>query len=192
MLSDVSTSTARPPADAVLEVLRTRSAVRHYTGDPVDDILIDRMLDAAIAAPTAANRQAWAFVAIREGINVRRVRAFAPGVIGDPSVIVVACVDRNRCAEDPGGGHSQLCLAMAVENLLLAAHAQGLGACPVSSFCGPAIGRLLELPSHIEPRFIVPIGYPAQELASPSRRNRNEVISYERWGKVTRPPARIG
>ncbi|MDI3405635.1 nitroreductase family protein [Streptomyces cavernicola] len=190
VLSDQLPSTADTTTDAVLEVLRTRSAVRHYTDAPVDDALLDRMLDAAVAAPTAANRQAWAFVAVRERTNVRRVRAFAPGIIGDPAAIVVACVDRQRCTEDPGGGHSLLCLAMAVENLLLAAHAQGLGACPVSSFRGSAISRLLELPSHIEAHFVVPIGHPAQEPASPPRRNRNEVISYERLGQG--PAARIG
>ncbi|MGK5643643.1 nitroreductase family protein, partial [Streptomyces sp. URMC 126] len=76
---------------------------------------------------------------------LRRVRAFSPGIIGTPTLTVVACVDRAQSEKFSSELYhtSKLCVAMAVENLLLAAHALGLGACPVNSFRRGPISRLL-------------------------------------------------
>ena len=74
-----------------------------------------------------------------------------------------------------------LCVAMAVQNLLLAAHALGLGGCPSASFRKQPIRRVLGLPDRLEPLLLVPIGHPARPTEAAPRRNRNEVISHERW-----------
>ncbi len=171
-----------------LDVMRTRTVLRNYAPERVDDTLVDTLLDAMVAAPTASNKQAWSFVVVREPGSVRRLRAFAPGVIGTPALVVVACVDRSRTDRLPGHVSqkiyetSKLCVAMAVENLLLAAHAEGLGGCPVSSFRERQIRGLLGIPDHIEPLLVVPLGYPAEAPTPSDRRDKNEVISNERWG----------
>ncbi|TBO57665.1 nitroreductase family protein [Streptomyces kasugaensis] len=172
-----------------LNVLRSRSVVRNYAPDRVDDSLIEQLLECMLAAPTASNKQAWSFVVVREPAGVRLLRAFSPGIIGTPAFVVVACLDR-RLTDGLSGNISQkiyqtskLCVAMAVENLLLSAHALGLGGCPVSSFREEAVRLLLDLPTPIEPILMVPIGRPAQKLTPSERRDKNEVISYETWGK---------
>ncbi|MEU5418454.1 nitroreductase family protein [Streptomyces sp. NPDC001407] len=171
-----------------LQVLRSRTVLRNYASEQLDDALIDQMLECMLAAPTASNKQAWSFVVVRRPESVRRVRAFSPGMIGTPSFVVVACVDR-RMTDGLTGKISQkiyetskLCVAMAVENLLLSAHALGLGGCPVSSFREDALRVLLDLPEPIEPVLLVPIGRPAEAPTPSDRRNKNEVISYEVWG----------
>ncbi|GLF99626.1 nitroreductase family protein [Streptomyces yaizuensis] len=170
-----------------LEVMRTRTVLRNYAPRPVEDALVEDILEAMVAAPTASNKQAWSFVVVREPRTVRLVRAFAPGVIGTPAFLVVACVDRSRTDRLPGQisqkiyQTSKLCVAMAVENLLLAAHTLGLGGCPVSSFRERQLRDLLALPDHIEPLLVVPVGYPAEPPTPSDRRDKNEVISRERW-----------
>nr|WP_240979742.1 nitroreductase family protein [Streptomyces sp. HNM0574] len=170
-------------------MLRSRAVVRRYTGEPVDDARLSDLLDAMLAAPTAANKQAWAFVAVRDPFRVRALRAFAPGMIGVPPLVVAACFDRDRAVRDDDAPDDDawdvglLCVAMAVQNLLLAAHAAGLGGCPVCSFWPPAVRRLLALPPRLEPVLLVPVGRPAEPVTPSARRERDEVIRYDVWSE---------
>ncbi len=172
-----------------LKVMRTRSVLRNYSPEPIDSALVDEILETMVTAPTASNKQAWSFVVVQKPEKVRLLRAFSPGIIGTPALIVVACVDRSRTNRLPGHisqkiyQTSKLCVGMAVENLLLAAHALGLGGCPVSSFREAQVCGLLGIPDHIEPLLMVPIGHPAQDPTPSDRRDKNEVISYETWGQ---------
>lgn len=179
--SDVEPRTGDRAAHA-LRVLTTRRVVRSFDGQPVGDDLLRPMLDAMLAAPSASNKQAWAFVTVRHRRTLRLVRAFSPGIIEPPPLIVTACFDRSRAVGGEGSwDEGMLCVAMAVENLLLAAHALGLGGCPSASFRRAPVRRFLGLPEHLEPLLLVPIGHPARPLESAPRRDRNEVISHERW-----------
>ena len=176
------------------ETLRTicsRNALRNYTCAPVSDEHIEQLVAGMLAAPSASNKQAWSFVVVRDPQQVKLVRAFSPGVIGTPAVIVVGCVDKQRTVKSTGVVSediyqvSRLCVAMAIENLLLTAHALGLGGCPASSFHEPVLRQLLELPPTIEPVLLASIGYPAEKPAASTRRDRSEVISYDVWGRHT-------
>ncbi|WP_433274575.1 nitroreductase family protein [Actinosynnema sp. CS-041913] len=166
-----------------MRVLKTRSVVRDYTEKRVDDDVVESMLDALLSAPTGGNLQAWAFVVVRDPRRVAQLRAFSPGVIGSPALLLVACFDTFRYKGSMISSAGRLCVSMAVENFLLAAHAHGLGACPVSSFRVAPLCLLLELPDHLEPMLIVPVGYPAAEPERSQRRPREEVVSYEVYGR---------
>ncbi len=173
-------------ADAVLRVLRSRSVVRQYTGRQVDDEVLEMLVSAMLAAPTASNKQAWAFVAVRERRTLRLLGAFAPGIIGTPPLVVAACFDRSRPVDERGPGEGGwdmglLCVAMAVENLLLAAHALGLGGCPVGGFREGPVRTVLRLPAHLDPVLLVPVGHPAGPLRPTDRRDRNEVLRHDTW-----------
>lgn len=174
-----------PQLPEALRVLMTRHVVREYTGQPIKDADLQVLTQAMLAAPTASNRQAWAFVAVREKRMLRLVRAFAPGIVGAPSLIVAACFDRSRAARPENGGWDEglLCVAMAVQNLLLAAHALGLGGCPVASFRKGPVSALLRLPQHLEPVLVVPVGHPARALEPPCRRDANEVVCHDVWNR---------
>ncbi|MYY07812.1 nitroreductase family protein [Streptomyces sp. SID4919] len=170
-----------------MRVLRTRSAVRQFTDQPVSDGQLEQLIDAILAAPTGGNKQAWAFVAVRDPRTLRLVRAFSPGMIEPPPLVVVACFDRSRAVKDDGEFWDEglLCVAMAVQNLLLAAHCLGLGGCPAASFRRGSVAAILGLPGHLEPLLLVPLGHPARDLVSPPRRDRSEVVSHEFWGNGT-------
>jgi nitroreductase len=173
-----------------LKVIRTRSVLRNYSAEPVDPDVVEEILEAMVSAPSASNKQAWSFVVVQKPENVRLVRAFSPGIIGTPALIVVACIDQSRTARLPGHisqkiyQTSKLCVGMAVENLLLSAHALGLGGCPVSSFRETQVRDLLGIPEHIEPLLVVPVGHPAQTPTPSDRRDKNEVISHELWNQA--------
>ncbi|RJL21228.1 nitroreductase family protein [Bailinhaonella thermotolerans] len=166
----------------VLRAILTRSAVRSYTAEPVPDAMVESMVRAMVSAPSASNQQAWAFVVVRDPVRLHSVRSFAPGVIGEPSLLLVACLDHSRYS-DSDGAHvrrqGKLCVAMAVENFLLAAHALGLGACPVSSFLPGPIRLLLNMPDHLELILLVAAGHPATKPNPSTRRDLDEVVRYD-------------
>ncbi len=170
-----------------MRVVRTRSAVRSYTDAPIDSRVLEELLDAMLSAPTGSNAQAWSFVVVRGTSALRRLRAFSPGLVGKPRAVVVACVDGSRLDMASQDGAPDLCVTMAVNTLLLSAHAYGLGACPVTSFQPGLLRVLLDMPEDIKPVFMVPLGYPAGDRPMSERRPRSEVISYEVFGR--RAPA---
>jgi nitroreductase len=169
-----------------LQLIQSRSVVRSYTAAPIPDEQLEQLLSAMLAAPSASNSQAWGFVIVQNPVNIRRIRAFSPGIAGIPALIVVACFDGAWATDDPHLDRvGRLCVAMAVENLLLAAHTLELGACPVSSFQPGPIRHLLNLPDHLEPVLVVPVGHPARKSQASHRRDKEEVICYESWGNGT-------
>ncbi|MGW0802455.1 nitroreductase family protein [Nonomuraea sp. NPDC002799] len=175
--------TATPRTPDVLGVIRTRTVVRQYTAEPVSDATVRTLVAAMTAAPSASNLQAWAFVVVRDQARVRSVRAFAPGMVGRPALVLVACLDHSGYGEEVHPRQvGRLCVAMAVQNFLLAAHALGLGACPASSFLAAPIRLLLDMPPHLEPVLLVSAGYPAvtSPPSPPSpRRALHEVVHHD-------------
>lgn len=154
-----------------MEAILTRRSIRKYTAQPVSDELIKELLQAAMAAPSANNQQDWYFVVVRGRQmldEVGKVHPYAP-VQAAPLAILV-CGDLQR--EKSKGFWAQDCAA-ATQNLLLAAHARGLGA--VWCGCYPreeraaGLRKVLALPEHIMPLALVVIGYPAETKARQDR-----------------------
>jgi len=164
-----------------LDCLFTRRSIRKFTADPLDPALIDTALQAAMSAPSAGNAQPWHFVLVDErGIldNIPNFHPYASMTRQAQAGILV-------CAE-PGlekyPGYWVIDCAAAVENLLLALHAQGLGAVWVGVY--PNQGRvenfrkLLHIPDSIIPHSFIPIGHPDQPAGrvdryKPERIHRN-------------------
>jgi nitroreductase len=166
-----------------MEGILTRRSVRGFTGDPVSEAQVSDLLRAAMAAPSAGNQQPWQFVVVRDPA-VRDVIAGANpygGMARQSPVVIVVCGDLSR--EQRPDFWVQDCAA-ATQNLLLAVHAAGLGAV----WCGTypreermgSIKAVLDLPEHIIPFSVVPVGYPAERPA-PADRYDPERIHFDRW-----------
>lgn len=166
-----------------IEAIMTRRSIRRYSDEPIDDHLMERLIRAAMAAPSAGNQQPWHLVVIRERDRLSRmaeIHEHAKMASGAAAAVVV-------CSETVGlkhPGYWQQDCAAAVENLLLAAHASGLGAV----WCGiypkehraAAFRADLELPEGIEPLALVVMGSPAEEKP-PSERYAPARVHRERW-----------
>lgn len=168
-------------AEAVLHCISTRASVRQYTSAEVSDATVDTLLRAAMSAPTAVNRQPWAFVVVRDA-ELRAALAEALPNAGskltNALVAIVVCGDSTRMLKQQPEFWVQDCSA-ATENLLLAAHACGLGAV----WCGlyPDMERartartILKLEDRYVPLCIIPVGYPGAPV-SPKNKYREDAI----------------
>ena len=167
-----------------LEAIRTRRSVRRYTSEPVSEKDVQVLLEAAMAAPSAANQQAWHFVVIDERVLLDRIPDFHPycPFIREAPLGIVVCGDLSLDRTD-GMFWVQDCSA-ATENLLLAAHAIGLGAVwlavyPIDERV-QGIRDLLALPEHLVPLNIIAVGHPA-EVPPPSHRFDPARVSRNRF-----------
>lgn len=169
-----------------LENIMTRTSVRQYQpGRTIPKDTVELLLRAAMAAPTAVNRQPWQFVVIdtRESLDsLAEVLPYAK-MLNHASLAIVPCGDLSKAFEDEPMYWVQD-LSAATENLLLAAHSLGLGAVwtgvyPTTERVG-AVSQRLGLPSNIVPLAVVPIGYPEGEQ-HPKDKWNPEVIHYNHW-----------
>lgn len=169
-----------------IENIMTRTSVRDFTDRQVDDAQIETMLRAAMAAPTAVNKQPWRFIVIkdRETLNAIAENFNSMKMAAKASLAIVVCGDLNAVLEGEGAEYWVQDTSAATENLLLAAHSLGLGAV----WCGiypikervATLKEMLDIPDDIIPLNVVPIGYPAENPV-PKDKWKPEQIHYEKW-----------
>lgn len=172
----------------VLETIRTRRVTRYFKDVAVPREHIGLVLESARWAPNGGRRRLNVYIVVQDPQMLRNVRAVSPGMLPPPPpAIIVVCLDVGR-AEALGFRYREhasayVDIGTAVQNMLLTAHALGLGAGPVMSFHRQAVQLLLDLPETIVPEVIVKLGEPAQarEVKVPSI-NVNKFTHWERYG----------
>ncbi len=181
--------TAAKTADngqAAIENIMTRTSIRKYKDQPVEQEKIDIMLKAAMAAPTAVNLQPWHFIVIDDKNTLKLLSGQQPN---NAPLMIAVCGDTNKTTMPDGKGKLPdfwvQDVSAATENLLLAAHAQGLGAVWTGVY--PVMERVAEVanvlncPENIIPLAVVRIGYP-DESPKPKDKFKQENISYNKFG----------
>lgn len=166
-----------------LDAIKTRRSIRKFKVQPVSRDLINKMLEAAMFAPSAGNEQPWQFIVLEE----RKILDEIPRICStaamcrQASAAVLVCGDASL--EKYPEFWVQDCSA-AVENLLLAAHASGLGAVwagiyPIKDRV-EGFKKMFSLPDCITPFALIPIGYPEQVPTQP-KRYKEERVHYNGW-----------
>ena len=166
-----------------IEAILTRRSIRRYRQAPVPEAMIVRVLRAAMSAPSAGNQQPWQFVVVTDPRLRAEIPTFHPyaQMLPNAPVAIVVCGDLRL--EHYQGYWVQDCAA-ATQNLLLAAHAEGLGAVWVGLY--PKEDRvrrmqeLLALPSQVIPLALIPLGFPAERVPQADRFDLSRVHR-DRW-----------
>ena len=151
--------------------IMTRVSVREFTGEKISAEQIDTLLRAAMAAPSAINKQPWAFIVVTDEEVLAQLGEALPysRCSNHPACAIIPCGDLSKAIEGPMGAFWVNDVSAATENILLAAHAMGLGA--VWTGLHPDMKRvemvqsMLNLPEHIIPLCVVPVGVPAEQPA---------------------------
>jgi nitroreductase len=166
-----------------LEAIHTRRSVREYQDKPVPEELITKLLAAAMAAPSARNQQPWEYIVITDrGVlgQIPTVNPYAQMASTAPLAILVC----GNLHIETSPGYWVVDCAAAVQNLLLSAHALGLGAVWTGTYPNEermdGYTDLLNLPEYILPHTLVVIGYPTQQ-PPPQDRFNSERIHHNGW-----------
>jgi nitroreductase len=162
-----------------------RRSIRAYTAAPVSEAAVQKLLEAAMAAPSAAAKDPWRFVVIRDRKMLSEIAAALPNgqMIATAGLGIAVCGELAAAHDQQLSYLLQDCSA-AIENLLLCAHILGLGACWLGVHPREqrinALRQILALPPSIIPVSCVAIGGPA-ETKEPRTRFNRDYVRFEKW-----------
>lgn len=171
--------------EMVIENIMTRTSIRQFTDQPIAMDTLDLIVKAGMAAPSAVNAQPWAFVVVTEKEMLHSLGSAHPHAnLKTATAAIIVCGDMEKAMRGDGRDYWIQDCSAATENILLAAHACGIGAV----WCGvypmqdrvKDIQAVLGLPDSIIPLNIITMGYPA---ASPAPKNKfkPENVHYQKW-----------
>lgn len=172
-------------SNEAIKNIMTRTSIRKYTDQPVSKTDIETLLRAGMAAPTAVNRQPWHFVAVTDKAKLKELSGGRGGMLEQCALAIVVCGNMEKTMQGKGQEFWIQDCSAATENILLAAHALGLGAVWTGGYPMEervaSISKALKLPETIIPLCTIVIGHPA-ESPTPKDKWKPENISYNEFG----------
>ncbi len=165
------------------EVIQNRVSVRGYQSREVEPEKLQQVLSAANWAPTAANRQPFRLIVCHTaGREAEFKQLYAREWFTQAPIIIVACaVTSEAWARMDGKNYSEVDTTIALDHLILAAAALGLGTCWIAAF-NPTVAReIFQLPPEVEPVALTPLGYPTDTGRPRKRKALAELLKNEHW-----------
>lgn len=172
--------------NGMLNAIMNRKSVRQYTDQPVSREQLETLVKAAMAAPSAVNKQPWAFVVIDDRTTLDALADLLPyaKMAAKAPAAIVVCGDLSKAYNGLDDEYWIQDCSAATENLLLAAEAMGLGAVWTAAYPEEdrveIIRKQLALPEQIVPLNFIPLGYPLHDDA-PKNKYKPENIHFNRW-----------
>ena len=165
------------------ELIQRRYSVRSYKTDPVEETKIEKILDAARLAPTAANRQAFQLVVLRNpGREDELKQIYNRDWFAQAPLVIAACgLPGKNWVRVDGKNYNDVDVAIVMDHIILCAASLGLGTCWIGAFDPKAARRILGLPADVEPVAFTPLGYAAGDPSPKKRQAIGDLVRQERW-----------
>ena len=167
----------------LLKLAKKRYSVRSYKPDPVEDDKLQRVLETARLAPTAANRQAFQLILIHtQGREAELRRIYdRPWFVQAPVVICACGIPNEAWVRQDGKNYCDVDVTIVMDHLVLAATELGLGTCWIANFDPTAAREVLGIPDQVNLIAFTPLGYPADQPTPKRRKPLAELVRHERW-----------
>ncbi|MCK4366638.1 MAG: nitroreductase family protein [Thermoplasmata archaeon] len=170
----------------VKRAISERRSIRAFKSNPVAEEVVKELIELANMAPSAGNLQAREFIVVRDDKTKEALAAAALNqtFISQVPVCIVVCVNYERIAPYGERGRELYVFhdtGAAIQNMLLAVHDMGLGAVWVGAFNEGPVKEMLNLPEHIRPVAIIPVGHPIEQPRMRSRRGTSDILRKESW-----------
>jgi nitroreductase len=179
----------------VFKAIETRRSIRHFKADPILDKDLNYVLEAARLAPSWANTQCWRFIVVKDIEKKARLADTLAAnnrgsqAIKEAPVLIVACAEMGKSGYMHGefgsdkGDWFMFDVALAMQNLTLAAWARGLGTLHVGWFDAKKASAILNVPDGVVVVEMSPLGYPEGEARPTTRKLPEDIIFYESYGR---------
>ncbi|MHC1709391.1 MAG: nitroreductase family protein [Methanomassiliicoccales archaeon] len=178
-----------------VEAINSRTSIRRYMDTPVSKETIEKLLEAAIRAPSAANKQCWRFVAVTDKeiiAGLTKYNMVFNSWLKDAPAVIVVCADPKGSTDLNDLPYYMWDSALAMHNLVLAATDMGLGTCYLAAYKEDKVKELLGIPENIRVVCMTPLGYPAEKVSlgekltkavtgSSKRKPLTEVAHWDKW-----------
>lgn len=177
----------------VFEAITTRASITEYTREGVDREKIARILEAARWAPSAGNMQTWEFIVVEDDEIKEKLAQYAQNQphVREAPVVIVILTDTERAERRYGDRGKYLYAiqetAAGMQNMLLEAHNQELGAAWVGAFDEEQVRMLLHIPDRTRPVAIITIGHPAGRPEQPAKFKLSDITYMNKYGELVTP-----
>ncbi|MCW4044065.1 MAG: nitroreductase family protein [Candidatus Bathyarchaeota archaeon] len=166
------------------EAIKGRRSIRAYKTQDVPEETVKKLIEAASLAPSAGNIQPWLFVIVRKtDIKRKLAQAASQAFIEEAPVVIVVCANEKRAERGYGvRGKTLYCIqdtAAATQNILLTAHALGLGTCWIGAFSEEKVKAAINAPEEKRPVALIPAGYADETPAQRRRMPLSQIMHYE-------------
>lgn len=166
---------------SIKQIIIDRRSVRNFEKRPVSRQTIAELMEAVRLAPSACNKQPWAFYVVERADKLAGLRsAYNREWFATAPTVIVACgchsESWHRAAD--GKDHCDIDVAIAIDHLTLLATEMGLGTCWVCNFDTAAVAKALDLPDDVEPIAMIPIGYAADAVKPDKNRKSTDFITH--------------
>jgi len=171
-----------------LECIESRRSIKKYLDIPIEFEKVGNIINAGRFAPSSGNLQDWKFILVTEKeLRQQLAEACTQQYWMEAAPIHIVVCSKPAETERMYGERGQTVFsiqncAAAAQNMLLAAHDQGLGACWVGAFSEHHIRRILSIPEKIRPMMVLTFGYADEEPSSPHKYTVDNITYIERWG----------
>jgi nitroreductase len=188
----------------VFEAMKNRRSIRHFKSAPIDDKAVQQVLESAHWAPSWSNNQCWRFIIVRDAaikeqiadtltkikIENEMIENAACQAIKQAPLLIVVCAEKGQAGynidgtttTDKGKYWFMFDVALAVENLTLAAHAAGLGTVIIGAFDSIEVEHILGVPDGFAVVTMTPLGMPEKAGQVSPRKKLTEVLYKEKFG----------
>ncbi len=171
------------------EVLRNRRSVRKYSSEDVSADKLEKVLEAARIAPSWSNKQCWKFIVVRDPEKKKNLAESMPEnnparkAVGETApVVLVLCADPTASGKQDDKEYYLLDAGLAMQQLILAAYAEGLGTCWVALFDEKKARPVCAVPENYRVVALTPLGVPEKQPSEKPRKDLNEIVYAEEWG----------
>lgn len=162
------------------EVVASRKSIRDYSNKTIEPEKINKILKAAILAPSWANKQCCRFVVVTQKSKINKLSSLINPWLKDAPVVIVACADPENSGSKNGMDYYLVDVGISLQQLILAATDLGLGTCWIGGFNETKIKKILEIPDHIKVVAMTPIGYRKERESFRSRISKKIIGSNKR------------
>jgi nitroreductase len=162
------------------DVINIRRSIRSYKSDPIPKELLDKILEAAVIAPTAKNLQSYRlFVIDVKKITDKLLQIYSrEWILTAPVLILICSIPETNWVRADGKNYSDVDSAIVMDHIILAATDLGLGTCWIGAFDAKAAKEILKLDDGLEPIAFTPVGY-VKEVAPPRiRKTTGDLVTY--------------
>jgi nitroreductase len=167
----------------VFMAIEKRRSIRTYKETEIEAEKIDKILESARIAPSAANRQEWKFIVVKDSNTRKKLEKAAMGqkFVTEAPVTIVACSTESERVMPCGQYAYTVDLSIAVSFMILEATELGLGTCWLGAFQENEVKEVLDIPEEIRVVAMFTLGYADEDPSSRPRKSIDEIISYEKY-----------
>lgn len=163
---------------SLIDVVLGRRSIRRYEQKEIPKAILDKILEAGRQAPSAANKQPWHFIVLNDSeIKKELSKGLFSRFIEDAPITIVGCAHKDLIA----GKWSIVSTTIALQNMVIAAWAMGVGSCWIGDFKEEKVKNLLGIPERWNVVALISFGYPAEKPQPRKRKPVEEIVSFNNF-----------